>query len=239
MRHHRRAGRPRRDGRRRFCTPWAALALIALGPAVAQGSEPRQYSDIRSTERAVAPRADTAELQRRLGVQAVVDVDRLTGTPRVLARLDGTLTPASTRAPEAIATDYVRANLAVLGLTTADFDALSPAAFRSLPGGITSVRWRQTVDGIPAADHELRVNGARAGRVLNVLGSPAHALDVDTTPPLAAGEAVRAVQDDVGEHRSVVRASGPAGAARTTEYADGTEASLVTFAGRLAWRVRY
>ncbi len=33
---------------------------------------------------------------------------------------------------------------------------------------MTSVEWRQSVDGIPAADHALRVNVGRDGRVLNL-----------------------------------------------------------------------
>ena len=85
-------------------------------------------------------RADRTELQKRLGRQGVVDLDRRTGTPRVLARLDGTLSGPSSRAPEAIATAYVRANLGVLGLTAADVDAdalghaASPAASRRSSG---------------------------------------------------------------------------------------------------------
>src|SRR4051794_27758656 len=128
-------------------------------------------------------RADREALQKRLGTQGVVDLDRQTGTPRVLARLDGTLTRASSRAPRAIASSYVRANLGVLGLTAADFDALSAPDLADLPGGLTSVRWRQEVDGIPSADSALQVNVAADGRVLNVLGAPDHALDVPTTTP--------------------------------------------------------
>ena len=89
---------------------------------------------------------------------------------------------------------------------------------------MTEVRWRQAVDGIPAADSELRVNLTRDGRVLNVLGSPAPDLDPDTTSSLTPGEAVRAVQDSVGAYRALPRDSGPAGATRATEYADGTDA---------------
>ena len=70
-------------------------------------------------------------------------------------------------------------------------------------GGVTTVRWRQAVDGIPAADSELRVNVTRDGRVLSVLGAPAHDLAAATTPGLTAGEAVRAVQDDTGVYRSL------------------------------------
>src|SRR5215210_1999013 len=82
-----------------------ALALLVLPTAgVAQAKE----------------RADRSQWQQRLGRQGVVDLDRRTGTPRVLARLDGTLTGASSRSPEAVAAAYVRANLAALGLTAGD-----------------------------------------------------------------------------------------------------------------------
>ena len=117
-------------------------------------------------------RADRDTLQQRLGDQGVVDLDRQTGTPRVLAQLDGTLTAPSGRDPEAIASSYVRANLSVFGLTAADFDALEAPTEQSLPGGVTSVEWRQPVDGIPSAEHSLRVNVGEDGSVLSVLGAP-------------------------------------------------------------------
>ena len=205
------------------CALGVALALLAFPLAgVAQARE----------------RADRTTLQNRLGRQGVVDLDRRTGTPRVLARLDGTLTGASSRPPEEIAAAYVRANLAVLGLTAGDVAGTPDVT--ALPGGVTAVEWRQTVDGIPSADHGLRVNVGRDGRVLSLLGSPAHDLSVaSSTPALDAGEALRAVQDDVGSHRSLVRRGRPAGVRRTTSYGDDTSAALTTFDGRLAWRVQY
>jgi extracellular elastinolytic metalloproteinase len=205
------------------CAVGVALALLAFPVAgVAQARE----------------RADRGQWQNRLGRQGVVDLDRSTGTPRMLARLDGTLTGASSRSPEAVASAYVRANLGALGLSAGDVTG-TPVVEKQ-PGGVTSVEWHQAVGGIPAADHALRVNVGRDGRVLNVLGSPAHDLTVPTTTPaLDAGEAVRAVQDDVGSHRSLVRRGAPRGARRTTSYGDDTSASLATFDGRLAWRVQY
>ena len=137
-----------------------------------------------------------------------------------------------------MALSYVRRNLAALGLTEADLDTLEPPE-TSARDGVTEVRWRQAVDGIPAADSELRVNVTDDGRVLNVLGAPASDLDPDTTPSLTPGEAVRAVQEDVGVYRSLPRDRGPAGATRATEYADGSEAQLTLFKGGLAWRVTY
>ncbi|HEX6026779.1 MAG TPA: M36 family metallopeptidase, partial [Solirubrobacter sp.] len=189
-----------------------------------------------ATAVAVQPNPAQRALERRLGPQAVVDIDASTGTPRVLARLDGTLTGAASGAPEDVAMDYVRRNLDVLGLTASDLETLEEPE-TSTAGGITQVRWRQAVDGIPAADAELRVNLTRDGRVLNVLGSPVPDLDPDTTPAITAGEAVRAVQDAAGAHRPLPRDRGPSGPTRATSYVDGSDAALALFEGRLAWRV--
>jgi hypothetical protein len=152
-------------------------------------------------------RAFVSLLLAALALPAAADAAQ----PRVHARLDGTLSGPATGAPEDVALRYVRADRAALGLDAGDLDALAPPAVTTA-GDITQVRWRQTVDGIPAADSELRVNLARDGRVLNVLGEPAHDLDANTTPLVDAGEAVRAVQDAVGAYRVVGRGPGPAGA---------------------------
>ena len=163
----------------------------------------------------------------------------MTHTPRVLARLDGTLSAPAEGAAADVALRYVRANLAALGLSRS---ATSTRCGRPRPttvDGITTVRWRQAVDGIAAADSELRVNLDGDGRVLNVLGSPAlQGLDADTSPSLTAGEAVRVVQDNAGVYRSLPRKSG----ARSVTYADGTTAELALYTagsrGAPTWRGR-
>jgi hypothetical protein len=118
-----------------------------------------------------------------------------------------------------------------------DFDTLGAPETTSA-GGVTTVSWRPTIDGIPAGDHELRVNVA-GDRVLNVSDRPTADAGVDTTPSLTAGEAVRRVQDTLGAVRSLPRAKGPAGATRATAYADGSSAALTLWGDRLAWRVHY
>ena len=173
---------------------------------------------------AAEPNAAQRAFERKLGPQAVVDIDAETGTPRVLARLDGTLSAPEPGAPEAVALRYVRANLAALGLTEADLDTLQ-APETATAGGVTEVRWRQAVDGIAAVDRELRVNLTADGRVVNVLGSPASGLDPDTTARISAGEAINAVQDAVGVHRSLALA--------------GNDAKPVLYRDRLTWRVTY
>ena len=152
----------------------------------------------------------------------------------MLARLDGALSAPAAGAAQDVALRYVRANLAALGLSERDLDTLRAPETETV-AGITTVRWRQAVDGIAAADSELRVNLDDDGRVLNVLGSPAAGLDAVTTPSLTAGEAVRVVQDDTGVYRSLTRKGGE----RSVTYDDGTTAKLALYTGRLAWRVTY
>ncbi|WP_156027995.1 M36 family metallopeptidase [Candidatus Solirubrobacter pratensis] len=211
-------------------------------PATARGQDKSYRGGGRTLTSTM--KADRAALARRLGPQAVLDVDAATGTPRALGRLDGALTGPSSADPVAIADGYVRSHLPALGLTDSDLDTLGPAETATTPSGITQVRRRQSFGGIPSSGSELRVNVARDGRVINVLGSPAHDLSVGSVAPgLDGGEAVRAIQADVGAYRSLPRASGPAGVTRATRFRDGTRASLELFqraAGpRLAWRVMY
>ena len=113
-----------------------------------------------------------------------MELDPATDTVRVAGNLDGTLTGPASGAAAPIGLRYVRAHRARLGLTAADLDSLAEPTVRSV-GGIRQVRWRQEVDGITAADAELRVNVDAEGRVINVLGSPSSSLPQDTAPLLA------------------------------------------------------
>ncbi|HEY6891418.1 MAG TPA: M36 family metallopeptidase [Solirubrobacter sp.] len=145
---------------------------------------------------------------------------------------------AAAAAPEDVALRYVHAHRAALGLDAADVAALA-APTVSRGGNVTTVRFRQAVDGIPAADSEVRVNLAPDGSVLNVIGAPQHALNADTTPAVSAGEAVRAVQAATGSFRATVQSKAAKGATRATTYTDGTAAELALDERRLVWRVTY
>src|SRR4051794_33013634 len=150
-----------------------------------------------------------------------------------LATLAALVLPASARADaHDVALEYVRDHL-----PDVDFDTLA-APRTTTVDGVTTVAWRPSIDGIPAGDHELRVNVA-GDRVLNVADQPEAVAGVDTTPALTPGEAVRAAQDAVGVVRSLPRSKGPAGATQATTYADDTTAALSLWGDRLAWRVTY
>src|SRR5690348_7520981 len=140
----------------------AALALTLIVPATA-AAQGKPYLEARAEK----PRALTrdmrsarAALQRGLGPKAVLEADPTTGTPRVLARLDGALSGPSPDSPVAIADAYVRSHVSALGLTEGDLATLDAPTTSTSPSGITEVRWRQSFDGVPSADSELRVNVA-------------------------------------------------------------------------------
>ena len=102
------------------------------------------------------------------------------------------------------------------------------------------LRWRQAVDGIPAADSELRVNVARDGRVLSssAIARRRTSRRHDARRSPRARRCARC-RTRVGAYRALPRDEGPAGATRATTYADGTTAALTLASDRLAWRVTY
>jgi len=183
-------------------------------------------------------------LRSSLGLQGVVDVDPLTGTPRVVARLDGFLTEPSGGDAVDLVLDYVRANERVFMLDEDDLAGLRLVGDQTDAAGVRHLLWAQTAGGIPAFDNDLRASVTADGRILNVLGSPLPDLAL---PPEAlsvgGGEAVTVALRDAGH--PVARApralAVPRGAARATRFAGGHSAGLVLVNDgrgvRLAWRV--
>jgi len=236
------------------CVCVFALLLLAgtagaVGPAKKQ--EGRSFFDVRLEPAALGQEARTtasmraaqAGLLRSLGFQGVVDVDRLTGTPRVVARLDGFLTEPSERGPQEVALGYVREHADAFGLDADDIAALRLTRDYRDIGGTTHLRWVQTYGGIPALDNGLAASVTKDGRLVNVLGSPRRDLVLaDVAPDLSAGAALGSSLQDAGAKlappRVLRRATAPT---RATRFAGGHRAGLVFFTGprgiRLAWRV--
>ena len=245
--------------------PLALVALPTVAGAVAPPSDqggsarggPRPFLDVRqpAIDRATRPnataprelpaddRAARRRLVRGLGRQAVLDADPLTGTPRVLGKLNGTLSGPRAGDPADVALDYVRDRAGALGLSDGDLAGLR-LADRHTARGVTHLRWQQVVRGIPAYDNDLRVNVDGDGRVINVLGTPRHGLSVDSvSPALSAARALDALQRNVGVSRDVRVTSTASNARRTTRFSTGDMARLVLFGDvrsvRLAWHLTY
>ena len=245
--------RPRRGIGTALACAFALLVLAgaagAVGPSKKQ--EGRSFFDVRLEPAALAQeapatasmRAAQATLLDSLGFHGVVDIDRLTGTPRVVARLDGFLTGPREGGAKEIALGYVREHADAFGLDVSDFDALRLTRAYTDIGGTTHLRWVQTYDGIPALDNGLSASVTKDGRLVNVLGSPRRSLRLaDVVPGVSAAAALGYSLHDAGAKlappRVLRRAAVPT---RNTRFAGGHRAGLVLFTGprgvRLAWRV--
>ena len=229
----------------------AAAAPAALAVGFPQRQTGKAFADVRTRSQTAGAQAKVpalranaaAALGRDLGQQGVVTLDPLTGTPSMVARLNGFLTARSAAQPTVIALDYVRSHRAVFGLSNGDLSALHEApAYRSVDG-TTHIRWMQQYRGVPVFENELRANIDRRGQLINVLGSPLTSTAVPSTAPrLNAEQALgRARQDGgaTGPAPSVTKAS--SSPQHATNFADGSQASLVVFhiatGNELAWHL--
>ena len=70
----------------------------------------------RDAKNAASPNPATDVLKDALGSEAVVAIDPLTSTPRMVGLLDGFLTGPSSASPESVALDYVNKNASAFGL---------------------------------------------------------------------------------------------------------------------------
>jgi extracellular elastinolytic metalloproteinase len=232
----------------------AGLALVSTSAGAPgerdRSAEPRSerakaFFDVRARAAAAPARTNAAQssLRRSLGVQGVVDVDPLTGTPRVVAKLDGFLTEPSSRDAKDIALDYVRAHPDVFKLDEDDLAGLVLKKDYTDVNGVRHLVWAQTAGGIPAFDNDLRANLTSDGRLINVLGSPLPDLEVPATDPaLGATDALGSALENVGRaaRNPRVTARGT-GAQQATRFAGGDRANLVLLntgnGVELAWHV--
>ena len=235
-----------------------ATAALVLGsvllPASAAAFQPspdqREPFDVRDRPgplgRLVTPSPPVglaqAKLRATLGPQGLLQIDPRTGTPRILARLDGFLTGPRRGDPKRIALRYVSSNRAAFGLDRDDLTALRLRRnYRDVAGNV-HLSWNQTYRGVPAADNEVRVNLTRDGRIINVIGSPKPDLAMRSVKPaLSARKALGNALVDAGGRRERPAAKQAPGPQRKTSFRGGDSAELVAFttsAGtKLAWRV--
>ncbi|MEP6667094.1 MAG: M36 family metallopeptidase [Nocardioidaceae bacterium] len=164
----------------------------------------------------------TESLRRGLGVQAVVDVDGLTGTPRQVARLDGFLTGPSRRPAADVALGYVRAHASALGITSSDLGSMSLRRDYVDIAGIHHLSWVQSAGGVSLFGNGLQANVTRDGRLLSLGGSPVSGLQaVSAGRTLTTGAAaIAAARSDL----SAPAAAGPDDSARQVLFQapDGT-----------------
>ena len=151
------------------------------------------------SRQALGPRAPASRSAIRLGTQGVVQSDPMTGTLRMVGRLDGFLTGRSVRPARAVAMGFVRANRVAFGLTNADIKTFRLRQDYVDIAGVHHVSWTQSKRGIQVFHNGLRANVTADGRLVNVTGSPVHGIRVaSTVPRISSAAAIGAARADGG-----------------------------------------
>ncbi len=218
----------------------AVLAITAPARSAGRAATPGRVQASRSVGTfdirdrggaAVAPGTRVAQarlaLARRLGMQGVVQSDPMTGTLRMVGRLDGFLTTRSARPARAVAMGFVRTNRTAFGLTDADITTFRLRQDYVDIASVHHLSWTQSKRGIPVFHNGLRANVTADGRLVNVTGSPVHGIRVaSTVPRISSAAAIGAARTD--------------GGARVAAAQGSDWASLVLFptgrGARLAWK---
>src|SRR4249920_1649058 len=146
-----------------FCALFAFTASAWGRPPERAHPRGKPNLDARSTpavrDRAAALAATPSPAMKAfaasLGARGIVAIDGLTGTPRIVARLDGFLTGPSRQAAAKVALDYVRANVAVFNV---DVATLELSREYVSDDGTHHLWWRQVVNGIPVFANGLKAN---------------------------------------------------------------------------------
>jgi hypothetical protein len=137
------------------------------------------------------------KLQDRLGVQGIVDLDPVTGTPRMVAKLDGFLSGPHQGSARTIGLDYLKQHEAAFGITDATLRTLSFVRDYVSIDGTHHLSWRQVRAGIPVFGSGLKINVTKDGRVINVVGSPVAGLArAGTIATVGSNQAVQTAIDD-------------------------------------------
>ena len=163
-----------------------------------------------------------------------MQIDALTGAPRVVERLDGFLTAPSSAAAASIARGYLTEHAALFATTASGVAALQQTSDTVDVEGTHHVAFGQRLNQIPIFNGGVKVNVAADGRIINVLGSPISAVaPLDAAPTLTAEAALGRALADGGASMAPPRAITAAGPTQPTRFARSTydSASLVWFNG--------
>jgi hypothetical protein len=180
-------------------------------------------------------------LARSLGPHSLVAIDPLTRTPSQVARLNGFLTRSSRASAATIALRYVSRHRAAFGLTASGLRALHVRKVARDLTGMRAVSIAQLHRGIPVFGSGFRVNVAKNGRIVNVLGPPVASISAGAAAPrLSAVSARSAALRNVRAKAAAGKVRSVTGAARTTTFRNGDVARLVWFPTinglRLSWQ---
>jgi hypothetical protein len=229
-------------------TPNKAAATAAAPPetltnydARSGGSSVKKVLQARAAQLAAKPSPAVTALRTKVGAQGIVDLDPLTGTARVVGKLDGFLTGPSRSAKKTIALEYLKANAAGLGLSATDVSRLVLRQDYVDIVGTHHLSFVQKAAGYEVFGNGVRVHITRDGRVAQVDGSPVADLPATLgSPGMNATQARDAAAENVFSSRKAAVLNAASGGNQSTAFAGGDTAKLVIFqtlrGPRLAWQ---
>ncbi|MEV6522637.1 M36 family metallopeptidase [Longispora sp. NPDC051575] len=154
------------------------------------GARPGDYDARQVTAR---PEASTPRTARD-----EIQIDPLTGTPRLVAPLDGFLTGPGRAEPATVALNYLRDHPDLFGLSPREVAALAVGREHTDPEGTRHLSFTQHVGGVPVFGNGVRAHVSRDGRLAQVDGSPVRLLPARLPAPrLTAAEARATAARDV------------------------------------------
>ncbi|GIG61727.1 hypothetical protein Lfu02_60990 [Longispora fulva] len=226
--------------------PTAAQADPPTPPgAASRGERPPDYDARTGAGPANLARAagntQVRALRDALGTQGIVDIDPLTGTPRLVAKLDGFLTGPVRADAGTVALGYLRAHPDVFGLGPAAVAGLTLRKDYVDVAGTHHLHYVQRVGGVPVYGNGVKAHVTKAGELIQVDGSPVANLPATlAAATMSAADARAAASRDVHGTTVAGNADESAGPERSTRFGNGDRAQLVVFqsaAGpRLGWQ---
>ena len=177
----------------------SARAFVDVRTSGTAGAVLRQ----RATTLAASPSIAVTKLGHQLGLQGAISIDPLTGTPRMVGRLDGFLTGPSAAPASDVALGYVKNHAKVFKLSARSMAGLRLVRDYVDVAGTHHLGWAQTLHGVPLFGNGLQASVARDGRLINLTGSPVSDLgDVSAVPSVSASRALATARSDVGVARA-------------------------------------
>ena len=145
---------------------------LCAGPARAADPERDSFEAAEDSTAEVPAQVDDArdDLKEDLGSQGLLTVDDASGAVRFLAQLDGFLDSTPSDDPAGAARDYLTDQAEVFGVEASDIGDLQVTGQESSDGGIQSVEFTQSVDGVPIVDSSLEAHLDEDGRLLAITG---------------------------------------------------------------------
>jgi len=154
----------------RSTVSWSQAGQRGFYDARVQAPGARVHA-LRTAARTAARPAVTS-FKSSLPGQTVLDIDGTTGTVRMLARLDGSLTGASNQGAARIAHHYVATHHAALGLTRTDLTTFHLHRNYVDIAGTHHLFWQQRFGGNKVFSNGLTAAVNKHGHLLTVGGSP-------------------------------------------------------------------